>query len=53
VRDLSVHQRVIADVRAAASSLGLAPVAMTPSPIEGAEGNQEYLLHLRARTDHA
>jgi predicted rRNA methylase YqxC with S4 and FtsJ domains len=25
----------------------LAPQGMTPSPITGATGNQEYLLHLR------
>ena len=40
----------IADVSAAAAAIGLAPHGMTPSPITGATGNQEYLLHLRADT---
>ena len=48
VRDAAVHERVIADVSAAAAAIGLAPRGMTPSPITGATGNQEYLLHLRA-----
>ena len=48
VRDPTVHERVIADVSAAAAAIGLAPRGMTPSPITGATGNQEYLLHLSA-----
>jgi 23S rRNA (cytidine1920-2'-O)/16S rRNA (cytidine1409-2'-O)-methyltransferase len=48
VRDADVHARVIESVTAAAAEAGLARVAMTPSPITGAEGNQEFLLHLRA-----
>jgi 23S rRNA (cytidine1920-2'-O)/16S rRNA (cytidine1409-2'-O)-methyltransferase len=48
VRDQAVHERVIADVSAAAAAIGLAPRGMTPSPITGATGNQEYLLHLSA-----
>jgi 23S rRNA (cytidine1920-2'-O)/16S rRNA (cytidine1409-2'-O)-methyltransferase len=48
VRDPAVHERVIADVSAAAAAIGLAPRGMTPSPITGATGNQEYLLHLSA-----
>jgi predicted rRNA methylase YqxC with S4 and FtsJ domains len=43
-----VHERVVAAVSAAAAAIGLAPQGMTPSPITGATGNQEYLLHLRA-----
>ena len=43
-----MHERVIAEVSAAAAAIGLAPHGMTPSPITGATGNQEYLLHLRA-----
>jgi 23S rRNA (cytidine1920-2'-O)/16S rRNA (cytidine1409-2'-O)-methyltransferase len=50
VRDTAVHDRVIADVSAAAAAIGLAPRGMTPSPIAGATGNQEYLLHLRVHT---
>jgi 23S rRNA (cytidine1920-2'-O)/16S rRNA (cytidine1409-2'-O)-methyltransferase len=48
VRDVTVHGRVIAEVSASAAGVGLAPHGMTPSPITGATGNQEYLLHLRA-----
>ena len=47
---MTVHERVIAGVSAAAAAIGLAPHGMTPSPITGATGNQEYLLHLRAGT---
>lgn len=48
VRDPDVHARVVERVTAAAAAVGLARVAMTPSPITGAEGNREFLLHLRA-----
>ena len=48
VLDRSVHERVVADVATAAAAVGLAPHGMTASPITGATGNQEYLLHLRA-----
>jgi 23S rRNA (cytidine1920-2'-O)/16S rRNA (cytidine1409-2'-O)-methyltransferase len=43
VRDPAVHERVVADVVAAAARLGLAHRATTPSPIAGAEGNREFL----------
>jgi 23S rRNA (cytidine1920-2'-O)/16S rRNA (cytidine1409-2'-O)-methyltransferase len=49
VTDAGVHARVVADVAAAASAVGLGAVATTPSPITGATGNQEFLLHLRER----
>ena len=48
VLDRAIHERVVADVSAAAAAVGLAPHGMTASPITGATGNQEYLLHLRA-----
>jgi 23S rRNA (cytidine1920-2'-O)/16S rRNA (cytidine1409-2'-O)-methyltransferase len=47
VTDPLVHEAVLARVTAAAVSLGFARVAMTPSPITGATGNQEFFLHLR------
>jgi 23S rRNA (cytidine1920-2'-O)/16S rRNA (cytidine1409-2'-O)-methyltransferase len=47
VRDPDVHARAIDRVTAAAAGAGLSRIAMTPSPITGAEGNQEFLLHLR------
>jgi 23S rRNA (cytidine1920-2'-O)/16S rRNA (cytidine1409-2'-O)-methyltransferase len=48
IRDAAVHARVLDDVSAAAREVGLHPVASTPSPITGAKGNVEFLLHLRA-----
>ena len=48
VRDPDVHARAIERVTAAAAAAGLGREAMTPSPITGAEGNREFLLHLRA-----
>ena len=47
VQDPAVHQQVLDEVRDAARAVGLSPIAMTPSPITGATGNQEFLLHLR------
>jgi 23S rRNA (cytidine1920-2'-O)/16S rRNA (cytidine1409-2'-O)-methyltransferase len=47
VKDPAIHEAVLARVTASAASVGLARVAMTPSPITGATGNREFLLHLR------
>jgi 23S rRNA (cytidine1920-2'-O)/16S rRNA (cytidine1409-2'-O)-methyltransferase len=47
VRDEAIHARVLDAVSAAAREVGLRPVGSVPSPITGAKGNQEYLLHLR------
>jgi 23S rRNA (cytidine1920-2'-O)/16S rRNA (cytidine1409-2'-O)-methyltransferase len=47
VTDAAVHARVIAEVTAAAAEVGLTRIALADSPITGAEGNQEFLLHLR------
>jgi 23S rRNA (cytidine1920-2'-O)/16S rRNA (cytidine1409-2'-O)-methyltransferase len=49
VRSDEVRHRVVADVAAAADALGLERVAEVDSPITGAEGNREILLHLRRR----
>jgi len=48
VTDPAVHDAVLARVTESAASCGLKRVAMTPSPITGAAGNREFLLHLRA-----
>ena len=48
VLDPVIHARVVDEVKGAARAVGLNPVAMTPSPITGATGNQEFLLHLRS-----
>jgi 23S rRNA (cytidine1920-2'-O)/16S rRNA (cytidine1409-2'-O)-methyltransferase len=50
VTDPTVHEAVIAKVTAHAKAAGLVRVAMTPSAITGATGNQEFFLHLRKGT---
>jgi 23S rRNA (cytidine1920-2'-O)/16S rRNA (cytidine1409-2'-O)-methyltransferase len=46
VSDPAKHQRVVNEVTSAALELGLQPGAVIDSPILGAEGNREFLLHL-------
>jgi 23S rRNA (cytidine1920-2'-O)/16S rRNA (cytidine1409-2'-O)-methyltransferase len=48
VSDPAIHDAVIARVTEAAEACGLARLAMVPSAITGATGNQEFFLHLRA-----
>lgn len=50
VRDAAVHARVIDEVAAFANALGLTRAGLVESPITGAEGNREFLLHLVRRT---
>ena len=47
VTDPSIHEAVIARVSEAAAAVGFSRLGMTPSPITGATGNQEFFLHLR------
>jgi 23S rRNA (cytidine1920-2'-O)/16S rRNA (cytidine1409-2'-O)-methyltransferase len=47
VRDPAVHQRVLAEITDAAAAVGLRRLAALPSPITGATGNQEFLVHFR------
>lgn len=47
ITDPTVQQRVVDDVAAAASELGLEHRATSESPITGASGNREFFLHLR------
>jgi len=49
VSDPAVHEEVLARVTAHASATGLQRLAMTPSAIKGATGNQEYFLHLQSQ----
>jgi 23S rRNA (cytidine1920-2'-O)/16S rRNA (cytidine1409-2'-O)-methyltransferase len=51
VRDPAVHARVIARITGAAADAGLVRIALTPSPITGMTGNQEFFLHLKAASD--
>jgi 23S rRNA (cytidine1920-2'-O)/16S rRNA (cytidine1409-2'-O)-methyltransferase len=47
VRDPEAHELAIAKVAACVEALGWHVAGTMPSPITGAEGNQEFLLHAR------
>jgi 23S rRNA (cytidine1920-2'-O)/16S rRNA (cytidine1409-2'-O)-methyltransferase len=47
VRDDAARQRAVEDVRAAARELGFEVLGVIESPIQGMEGNVEYLMHAR------
>jgi 23S rRNA (cytidine1920-2'-O)/16S rRNA (cytidine1409-2'-O)-methyltransferase len=47
VSDAALHQKAIATVREAAAKLALDVLGVRPSHLAGAEGNQEYFLHVR------
>tara|TARA_B100001123_G_scaffold448650_1_gene610706 strand:- start:39894 stop:40559 length:666 start_codon:yes stop_codon:yes gene_type:complete len=47
ITDSNVHTRVIEEITAAASKIGLQRIAMTASPIKGSAGNKEFFLHLQ------
>jgi len=49
VADRSLHEKAVAGVRKAAVAAGLAILGERPSCLPGAEGNQEYFLHLRKK----
>jgi 23S rRNA (cytidine1920-2'-O)/16S rRNA (cytidine1409-2'-O)-methyltransferase len=49
VRDSSLHQKAIERVTAAAVECSLEILGVRPSHLTGAEGNQEFFLHARAR----
>lgn len=46
IRDESVRQAVIERVKTAAAETGFQVNRVIPSPIEGADGNVEYFIHL-------
>jgi 23S rRNA (cytidine1920-2'-O)/16S rRNA (cytidine1409-2'-O)-methyltransferase len=49
VRDPMLHERAVDHVKAAAIDAGLDVIAVHPSRVRGAEGNQEFFLHARRR----
>lgn len=49
VKDAALHQKAIESVTNAAASLGFQVLGVKSSRIAGAEGNQEFFLHARAR----
>lgn len=51
ISDPTKHQRVVSEIRSAASEIGLQPLAVIESPILGAEGNREFLIHLKNTPD--
>ena len=53
IRDPAVWRRVLGEVCAASLSQGAAMMELMPSPITGAEGNVEFLVHCRAGADSA
>ena len=52
VRDARVHAEVCEDIRGFVASLGWDVTAITPSPIEGGDGNREFLLAARRSAHH-
>jgi 23S rRNA (cytidine1920-2'-O)/16S rRNA (cytidine1409-2'-O)-methyltransferase len=44
VRDTAVHAAVRADISAFVASLGWRVLGVMPSPIQGGDGNAEFLL---------
>jgi 23S rRNA (cytidine1920-2'-O)/16S rRNA (cytidine1409-2'-O)-methyltransferase len=48
VRDPAVWRRVLGEVRSALSGHGAAMMEVMVSPLKGADGNVEFLAHLRA-----
>jgi 23S rRNA (cytidine1920-2'-O)/16S rRNA (cytidine1409-2'-O)-methyltransferase len=57
VRDPAAHRLAIDRVRACAAELGATDLEVIDSPIQGAEGNREFLLHAcglgRRRNGHS
>jgi 23S rRNA (cytidine1920-2'-O)/16S rRNA (cytidine1409-2'-O)-methyltransferase len=47
IRDVEIHQRTIAQVVQAFNSQGMKQAGLIESPLRGADGNTEFLLHLR------
>jgi 23S rRNA (cytidine1920-2'-O)/16S rRNA (cytidine1409-2'-O)-methyltransferase len=47
VRSHDEHVRVIDEIKAAAATLGFTIQEVTESPLHGAKGNKEFLIHLR------
>jgi 23S rRNA (cytidine1920-2'-O)/16S rRNA (cytidine1409-2'-O)-methyltransferase len=47
VRDPEIHDRVIAEIVAAAEELGFKNAGVVPSPLLGPAGNREFLIYLQ------
>lgn len=51
VRDRHLQEQAVAQICVLATELGCAVQGVIESPILGAKGNREYLIHLRKKTD--
>ena len=47
VTDPAKHRRVLNQIKDSATAIGFRPVGVIESPILGAEGNREFLMHLK------
>jgi 23S rRNA (cytidine1920-2'-O)/16S rRNA (cytidine1409-2'-O)-methyltransferase len=47
IRDPAQHAQVLADIAGFAATLGYGLLGQIPSPITGAKGNREFLMHLK------
>ena len=47
VKDEKLRRKALGDVISFAAACGFSPIASIVSPIEGGDGNQEYLVHFR------
>lgn len=52
VRDPAAHAVAIKRVCTSAIGVGLYPIAIIPSPIQGGDGNREFLVHLVRQKGH-
>jgi len=50
IKDPAIHERVVETVGAAAGEVGLTRLGVVESPITGARGNREFLMHLRCES---
>jgi 23S rRNA (cytidine1920-2'-O)/16S rRNA (cytidine1409-2'-O)-methyltransferase len=53
ISDPAVHERVVEEVAVAFERLGAAKMGVMRSPVTGADGNVELLLHLSVRPEPA
>lgn len=49
IKDNKIREEVVRDIEISAKNLGFEVLGITDSPIAGAKGNREYLLHLELR----
>ncbi len=45
IRNPKIHQKIVDDICAFAEGLGFFDIKVIPSPIEGGDGNREFLMH--------